>query len=132
MQHDYCAFFAAHFVALFVAIFVGISVCTFYRSSRPELFLRKDVLKIFSKFTGAHTCRSVISTTLLCNFMETTLWYEFSPVNLLHFFWTTFSKNTSGRLLLILLKTLLYFSMKFYLRVKYSMLYIKIHQSYVN
>ena len=79
-------FFAAHFVALFVAIFVGISVCTFYRSSRPELFLRKDVLKIFSKFTGVHTCRSVISTTLLCNFMETTLWYEFSPVNLLHFF----------------------------------------------
>ena len=42
---------------------------TFYfRSSRPEVFLRKGVLKICSKFTGEHSCRSVISIKLLCNF----------------------------------------------------------------
>ena len=27
----------------------------FFRSSRPEVFLRKAVLKICSKFTGEHT-----------------------------------------------------------------------------
>ena len=32
-----------------------------YRSSRPEVFLRKGVLKICSKFTGEHPCRSAIS-----------------------------------------------------------------------
>ena len=45
------------------------------RSSHPEVFLGKGVLKI----TLRHGC---------------------SPVNLLHIFRTPFSKNTSGRLLL--------------------------------
>ena len=35
-----------------------------YRSSRPEVFLRKGVLKICSKFTGEHPCRSAISINL--------------------------------------------------------------------
>ena len=34
------------------------------RSSRPEVFFRKGVLKICSKFTGEHACRSVISIKL--------------------------------------------------------------------
>ena len=34
-------------------------------SSRPEVFLRKGVLKICNKFTGEHPCRSVISIKLL-------------------------------------------------------------------
>ena len=46
-----------------------------FRSSHPEVFLGKGVLKICSKFTGEHPCRSAISIKLLC-------------------------KNTSGRLLL--------------------------------
>ena len=33
----------------------------FSRSSRPEVFLRKVVLKICSKFTGDHPCRKAIS-----------------------------------------------------------------------
>ena len=37
------------------------------RSSLPEVFLGKGVLKICSKFKGQHPCRSVISTKLLCN-----------------------------------------------------------------
>ena len=36
-----------------------------FRSSPPELFLEKDVLKICSKFTGDHSCRSAISIKLL-------------------------------------------------------------------
>ena len=35
------------------------------RSSHPEMFLRKGVLKIRSKFTGDHPCRNVISINSL-------------------------------------------------------------------
>ena len=41
------------------------------RSSRLEAFLVKGVLKICSKLTGEHPCRSVISIKLLCNFQNT-------------------------------------------------------------
>ena len=37
---------------------------------------------------------------VLCNFIETTLWHQCSPVSLLHIFRTYFPKNTYGRLLL--------------------------------
>ena len=70
------------------------------RSSRPQEFLVKDVLKICSKFTGEHQCRSVISIKLLCNSIEITLQHGCSPVNLQHIFRTPFSRNTSGWLLL--------------------------------
>ena len=39
----------------------------FFRSNHPEVFLVKGVLKICSKFTGEHPCRSAISIKLLCN-----------------------------------------------------------------
>ena len=71
-----------------------------FRSSHPEVFLKKGVLKICSKLTGKHPCRSVISIKLLCNFFEITLRYGCYPVNLLHIFGTPFTKNTSGWLLL--------------------------------
>ena len=31
------------------------------KSNHPEVFLGKGILKICSKFTGEHTCRSAIS-----------------------------------------------------------------------
>ena len=71
-----------------------------YRSINRQVFLRKGVLNICSKFTGKHPCQSVISIKLLCNFIEITLRHECFPVNLLHIFRTAFSKNTSGWLLL--------------------------------
>ena len=46
-----------------------------YRSSRPEVFLRKGVLKICSTFTGEHPCRSVISIKLLCTLQVLLLGY---------------------------------------------------------
>ena len=71
------------------------------RNSPPKVFLAKGVLKICSKFTGEHPCRSVISVKLLCNFIETTLRNGCSPVNLLHVVRTPFFyKNTTGGLLL--------------------------------
>ena len=44
-----------------------------FRSSRPELFLGKGVLKLYNKFTEENPCRKVISIKLLCNFIEITL-----------------------------------------------------------
>ena len=69
-------------------------------SSPPELFLGKVVLKIFSKFTGEHLCRSSISIKLLSNFIEITLRHGYSPVNLLHIFRATFPKDNCGGLLM--------------------------------
>ena len=71
-----------------------------FRSSRSEVFLRKDVLKICSKFTEEHPCQSAISIKLQRNCIETPLRHQCSPVNLLHIFRTSFPKNTPGRLLL--------------------------------
>ena len=66
------------------------------------MFLVKGVLKICSKFTGEHPRRSVISMMkLLCNFIEIALRHGCSPVNLQHIFRTPFTKDISGRLLLI-------------------------------
>ena len=71
-----------------------------YRSSHPEVFLGKGVLKICDKFTGEHPCRSAISIKLLCNFIQTTLRHGCSPANLLDIFRTPFPRNSSGWLLL--------------------------------
>ena len=43
-----------------------------YRSSRPEVFLRKGILKICRKFTEEHPCQSAISIKLQSNFNEIT------------------------------------------------------------
>ena len=71
-----------------------------FRSCHPELFLVKGVLKICSKLTEEHPCRSLISIKLQSNFIEIPLRYGCSPVNWLHVFRTSFTKNTSGWLLL--------------------------------
>ena len=66
------------------------------RSSRLEVFLRKGVLKICSKFTGEHPCRNAISIKLQSNFIKTALRHGCSPINLLHIFRTPFPRSTSG------------------------------------
>ena len=66
------------------------------RSSHPEVFLRKGVQKIRSKFTGEHPCRSVNSIKLLCNIIEIALRHGCSPVNLLHIFRNLFLELPLG------------------------------------
>ena len=73
------------------------------------MFLGKDVLKLCSKFTREQPSQNVISLGLLCNFLKIMFVHGCSPVNLLHIFRTLFSKNTSGRLLLGLVYTLVDF-----------------------
>ena len=58
-------------------------VTTRFRSSHPEVFFRKRVLKICSKFTGEHPCRNVIWIKLQSNFIEIALRHGCSSVNLL-------------------------------------------------
>ena len=83
---------------LFMCCTISCCIFTHCRSSRPEVFFGKGVLKICSKFTGKHPCRNAISR----NFIEIALRHGCSPVNLLHIFRTSFLKNTSGWLLLSL------------------------------
>ena len=71
-----------------------------FRLTEAGVFFYKSVLKIRSKLTGEHPCRSAISIKLLTFFIEIALQHGCSPVNLLHSFRIPFPKNTSGRLLL--------------------------------
>ena len=77
-----------------------------FRSSRPEAFLRKGLLKICSKFTGEHPCRSAISINVQSNFIDIALRHGCSPVNFLHIFRTPFPMKTSRLLLLTILFSL--------------------------
>ena len=60
--------------------------------------LIKSVPKICNKLTGKRPYQSAISINLQSNFIETALRCGCSPVNLLYFLRTPFSKNNSGRL----------------------------------
>ena len=71
-----------------------------HRNNRPEVFFRKGVLKIYSKYTEENPRRNAISIKLRSNFIEIALWHGCSSVNLLYIFSTLFPKNTFGRLLL--------------------------------
>ena len=70
------------------------------RSSPPEVFLGKDILKIFSKVTGENPCWSVILIKLQSNFIEIAHHHGCSTVNLLYILRTPFPQNKSGGLLL--------------------------------
>ena len=67
-----------------------LKLLNWYSSSLPEVFLGKGVLKVYSKITGEHPCRSVISIKLLYNFIGSALLHRYSPINLLHIFRTAF------------------------------------------
>ena len=89
--------------AFFISLFAySQKICSQFRSSPSKVFLEKGVLKIYSKFTGEHSCWDAISIKLLCNFIEIALWYGCSPVNSLYIFRTPFPKNISGWLLLLI------------------------------
>ena len=74
--------------------------CPNNKSSRPEAFCKKSVLRNFAKFTGKHLCQSLFfikvaglrSATLL----KKKLWHRFFPMNFAKFLRTPFLQNTSG------------------------------------
>ena len=74
----------------------GISFIHTYKSSQPEVFFKKGVLRIFSQFTGEHPCKHVVSTSLrshFCNGIVLYIYYISEAERL-------FLENTSGELLL--------------------------------
>ena len=100
------------------------------RSSRSEVFLVKGVLKIYSKFTGEHPCRSAISITLqskisqnslenTCAIEKKAIWHMCFPVNNTKLLGTTFIEHCRWLLLNIVktyllseIKSLLFLTLK--------------------
>ena len=64
------------------------------RSSRPELFCKKGVLRNFPKFTGKHLCQSLIFNKVAglrpATLLKKRLWYRRFPVNFVKFLRTLF------------------------------------------
>ena len=55
------------------------------RSSRPEVFCKKGVVRNFTKFIGKHLCQSLTPATLL----KKRLWHRCFPVNFIKFLRTS-------------------------------------------
>ena len=73
-----------------------------YNKHKLNIFQKQPFRGVLSKrcSIGGHPCQSVILINLQSKFIEITLRHRCSPVNLLHIFRTSFSKNPSGWLLL--------------------------------
>ena len=58
-----------------------------YRSSRPEVFSKKGVLKNFTKFTGKHLCQNLFFNRVAglrpVTLLKKRLWHRSLPVNFL-------------------------------------------------
>ena len=81
------------------------------RSSRPEVFCRKGVLRNFAKFAGKHLYQKLFFNFFPglrpATLLKKSLWHRCFPVNFAKFLRTPFLQNTSGRLLLVFPKELL-------------------------
>ena len=70
------------------------------RSSRPEVFCTKGVLKNFAKFTGKRLCQSLFfneATDLRpATLLKKRLWHKRFPVDFAKFLRTSFLQNTSS------------------------------------
>ena len=64
------------------------------RSSRPEVFCKKGVFRIFTKFTGKHMCQSIFFNEVAdlrpATLLKTRLWHKCFPVNFDKFLRTPF------------------------------------------
>ena len=56
---------------------------SYYRSSRPEVFCKKGVLRNFAKLTGKHLCQGLF-------FIKKRLWHRCFPINFVKFLRTPF------------------------------------------
>ena len=73
-----------------------------YRSSRPEVFCKKGVLRNFAKFTGKHLCQSLFFIKVAgLHFVKKETLSQVFPVNFVKFLRAPFLLNTSGGCLCI-------------------------------
>ena len=74
------------------------------RSSRPEAFCEKGVLRNFAKFTGKHLCQSLLFNKVAgprpATLLKNRLWRSCFPVNFAKFLRTPFLKEHLWWLLL--------------------------------
>ena len=67
------------------------------RSSPPEVFCKKDVLRNFAKSTVKHLCQSLffnkVAGLRLATLLKKRLWYRFFLVNCVKFLRTPFLQN---------------------------------------
>ena len=86
---------------LFCFIFVFDSICKIkdlfghlFRSSRPEVFFKKDVRRNFAKFTGKHLCQSPFTNKVAglrpAIFFKKRFWHRRFPANFTKFLRTPF------------------------------------------
>ena len=65
-----------------------------FRSSRPEVFCKKRILKNFTKFTGKHLCQRLffnkVAGLRAATLLKKRLWHRCFPVNFVKFLRTTF------------------------------------------
>ena len=64
------------------------------RSSCPEVFCKKDVLRNIVKFTGKHLCQGLLFNKFAKK--KKRFWHRCFPVNFAKFLRTSFLYNTSG------------------------------------
>ena len=69
-----------------------------HRSSQRRCFVRRGVLRDFTKSTEKHLCQSLFFDKVAGSFIR--LWHRCFSVNFVKFLGTSFLQNTSGRLLL--------------------------------
>ena len=85
------------------------------RSSRPDVFCKEGVLKIFTKFTGKHLCQSLFFNKFTglrpetCNFIKKIIWHRDFPVNFAKFLRTPFLTEHLQWLLLHVLDNIIFF-----------------------
>ena len=95
-----------HFQAfrLFFSTIYLVSIIYLFRSSRPKVYCKKGVLGKFAKFTGKHLCQTLFFNKVAdlrpATLLKNRLWHRSFPVNFMKFLGTSFSRSTSGWLLL--------------------------------
>ena len=79
---DFCRKKISEISGIFSKIFLSLLNLKIRRSSRPEVFCKKAVLRNFAKFTGKHLCQSL--------FLNKVLGHRCFPVNFAKFLRTAF------------------------------------------
>ena len=71
-----------------------------YRSSRPDMFCEKGVLRNFVKFRGKHLCQGLFFNKVpglrTATLLKTRPWHRYFLINSVEFLRTPFCQNTSG------------------------------------
>ena len=83
--------------------FKGVYICGYIfsryslRSSRPEVFCKKGVLKNFAKITGKHLCHSLFFNEVAdlrpATSLKKRLWHRYFPVNFAKFLRKAFKEH---------------------------------------